>query len=71
MYSLHTISYMDINKWIEKMSEKPSDNIIPVEKGSIIVKTLDEVLNLLDKDWLVEKEISGNIFVMSKKKAPV
>ncbi len=52
------------------MSEKPSDNIIPVEKGSIIVKTLDEVLNLLDKDWLVEKEISGNIFVMSKRKAP-
>jgi hypothetical protein len=55
----------------KNMGKKPSDNIIPVEKGSIIVKTLDEVLNLLDKDWLVEKEINGNIFVMSKKKAPV
>ena len=54
----------------KKMEKKSSDNIIPVEKGSIIVKTLDEVLNLLDKDWLVEEEINGNIFVMSKKKAP-
>ena len=52
------------------MGKKTSDNIIPVEKGSIIVKTLDEVLNLLEKDWLVEEELSGNIFVMSKKKAP-
>jgi len=52
------------------MGKKPSDNIIPIEKGSIIVKTLDEVLNLLDKDWLVDEEISGNIFVMSKRKAP-
>jgi len=52
------------------MGKKPSDNIIPIEKDSIIVKTLDEVLNLLDKDWLVEEEINGNIFVMSKKKAP-
>lgn len=52
------------------MGKKPSDNIIPIEKGSIIVKTLDEVLNLLDKDWLVEEEINGNIFVMSKRKAP-
>jgi len=52
------------------MGKKTSDNIIPVEKGSIIVKTLDEVLNLLEKDWLVEEEIDGNIFVMSKRKAP-
>lgn len=52
------------------MSKKLSDNIIPIGNESIIVKTLDEVLNLLDKDWLVEEEISGNIFVMSKKKAP-
>lgn len=50
------------------MSKKPSDNIIPIGNDSIIVKTLDEVLNLLEKDWLVEEEISGNIFVMSKKK---
>jgi hypothetical protein len=34
----------------------------------IIVKTLDEVLNLLEKDWLVEEEVSGDIFVMSKRK---
>ncbi|MCK4698660.1 MAG: hypothetical protein KAT53_10230 [Dehalococcoidia bacterium] len=52
------------------MEKKPSNNIIQIGKDSIIVKTLDEVLNLLDKDWLVEEEISGNIFVMSKKKAP-
>jgi len=44
--------------------------LILIEKDSIIVKTLDEVLNLLDEDWLVEEEISGDIFVMSKKKAP-
>ena len=50
--------------------KKPSNDIILIEKDSIIVKTLDEVLNLLDEDWLVEEEISGDIFVMSKKKAP-
>jgi len=52
------------------MGKKPSNNKILIEKDSIIVKTLDEVLNLLDEDWLVEQEISGDIFVMSKKKAP-
>jgi hypothetical protein len=52
------------------MEKKPSDNIILIGNDSIIVKTLDEVLNLLEKDWLVEEEISGNIFVMSKRKAP-
>ena len=56
------------------MSEKPSNNIILIEKDSIIVKSLDEVLNLLDKGWLVEEEVSGNIFIMnknSKKTTPV
>lgn len=52
-----------------KMSKKPSDNIILIEKDSIIVKTIDEVLNLLDEGWLVEKEVSGNIFIMNKEKA--
>ena len=52
------------------MSKKPSDNIILIGNDNIIVKTLDEVLNLLDKDWLVEEEISGTIFIMSKKKTP-
>jgi len=48
------------------MSKKPPDNIILIGKDSIIVKSLDEVLNLLDKGWLVEEEVSGDIFVMSK-----
>jgi len=52
------------------MSKKPSNNIIPIEKDSIIVKNLDEVLNLLDKGWLVEEEINGNIFIMNKEKKP-
>jgi len=51
------------------MSEKPSDNIILIERGSILVKNLDEVLNLLDKGWLVEEEVSGNIFIMNREKA--
>jgi len=51
------------------MEKKPSNDIILIEKGGIIVKSLDEVLNLLDKGWLVEEEVSGDIFIMSKKKA--
>ena len=51
------------------MSKKSSNNIILIKKDGIIVKSLDEVLTLLDKGWLVEEEISGNIFIMNKKKA--
>ena len=49
------------------MYEKPSDNIILIEKGSIIVKSLDEMLKLLDKNWVVEEEINRDSFIMRKK----
>ena len=48
------------------MYEKPSDNIILIKKGSILVKNLDEMIKLLDKNWVVEEEIDRDSFIMRK-----
>ena len=37
------------------------------EKGPIIVKNYDDMLHLLDENWEVKEEISGDIFIMAKK----
>ena len=50
------------------MESKSSHNIILIETNSTkaIVKNFDTMLRLLDEDWIVEDDISGHIFVMSK-----
>ncbi len=48
------------------MSEKASDNVIVIKKNSIIVSGLEEMLNFLEKDWVVEEEIKGDSFIMMK-----
>ena len=48
------------------MSEKASDNVIVIKKNSIIVTGLEEMLNFLEKDWVVEEEIKGDSFIMMK-----
>jgi len=37
------------------------------EEGPIIVRKYDDMLNLLDKDWEVKEEYSGDFFIMAKK----
>jgi len=37
------------------------------EEGPIIVKNFDDMLRLLDEDWEVKEECSGDIFIMTKK----
>ena len=50
------------------MESKSSHNIIFIETNSTkaIVTDFDAMLCLLDEDWIVEDDISGHIFVMSK-----
>ena len=50
------------------MANKSSRNVIFIEANSAkaIVRDFDDMLRLLDEDWLVEDEISGPIFIMSK-----
>jgi len=36
------------------------------EEGPIIVRNYDDMLYLLDEDWEVKEEISGDIFLMTK-----
>lgn len=38
-----------------------------IEEGPIIVRNYDDMLNLLDDDWKVEEEYSGDFFIMIKK----
>lgn len=55
---------------MDKEEEELTKSIVFIEKdeeGPIIVKNFDDMLHLLDEDWEVKEEYSGNIFIMTKK----
>ena len=55
---------------MEKEEEELLKRVVFIEKdknGPIIVKNYDDMLHLLDEDWEVKEEISGDVFLMIKK----
>ena len=43
--------------------------IILVEKGSILVESMEKMVSLLDQDWIVKEEISKDSFLMQRVRA--